>query len=189
MSFVSCSSPNSDVTSKFTPLSGLDVYAMIDDPMLTPDDSTYAYLDGDDSQNQDVGYPAFSLGANVEKVLFLLLCSRFSSVNGGDSIRNLLYVNGTRYSGANYSPGTTIDYFRDYYLLNPDTGLAWTQADIEGTGANPIEYAGCRALISAGNQGRWYQQFMCVCHQENETGRIVQTIAQPIVKSITEVIS
>ncbi len=188
--FVNCASPNADVNSTFTPSTGGDVFAVINDPMGSPNDLTYAYLDGVDAQNQDVEYPEFSLGSNVEKILFLYVEGRFfDTLGAGDIMRNLIYVNGTRYSGDNHNTTITPISYRDYYPLNPDTGLAWIQADIQGTGANPLEYTGFRAIATAGNQCRISQQFMCVYHQENETGRIVRTVAQPIVKSITQVIS
>jgi len=186
MTHVLCSSPNSDVTSKFTSSEGGSIYEVLAKPRCSPDDSTYAYLDGDDAQNQDVGYPAFSLGDNVDEIIQVYVSSRFWSTVGGDPMRNLLYVNGTRYSGENYSPGITPRQYFDYYVKNPDTDAAWIQADVEGTGPNPLEYAGCRAIISAGNQARWSQQYLCVEWRENETGRIITTIAQPIVQAIVK---
>ncbi len=67
--FKQCLSPNSDINTRFTPSEGTTVYEVINDDPCDPDDTTYAYLDGASSQNQDMGYPTFSLGTEVEEIL------------------------------------------------------------------------------------------------------------------------
>lgn len=183
--FKTCVHPNSDINSRFTPSEGTTVYEVINDPFEAPDDTTYAYLDGLSAQNQDIGYPAFSLGSNVEEILYLALVSRFYSALDQQSLmRNLLYVDGTRNNGRNWSPGPEWFWAPDYFPLNPNTGLQWTQDQIEGVGADALDYAGCRAIVDTGDQCRWSFQYMCVVHRENETGRIIKTVAQPITTNI-----
>jgi len=188
--FKSCSSPNSDINTKFTPSEGTTVYEVINDDPCDPDDTTYAYLDGASSQNQDMGYPTFSLGTEVEEILYVGLFSRFFCTVGGSTVaRNLLYVDGTRNNGQNWIPGPAWFWAPDYFPLNPNTGLPWTQDQVEGVGADALEYAGCRGIVVAGDQLRWSIQYLCAVHRENETGRIVTTIAQPITTGIITDIS
>ena len=47
-------------------------------------------------------------------------------------------VNVTDYLGSPADPGTSYSNITRTLATNPDTGSAWTEADVEGVGSNPI---------------------------------------------------
>jgi hypothetical protein len=68
------------------------------------------------------------------------------ATSGSNDIRPCINVNGIRYNATfgndppiPTSPYTTYNYV---YNTNPATGLAWTAADVNGTGSNPLQQIG-----------------------------------------------
>jgi hypothetical protein len=64
--------------------------------------------------------------------------------NPTNNIRGSLRIGGTYYHTVSTSvdPGTSFTTYSYAYTANPATGAAWTVADINGTGANPLQQFG-----------------------------------------------
>ena len=62
--------------------------------------------------------------------------------SGTNNIRPYIKVNGNRYYGSSINPGTNYGTNSYSFTTNPDTDAAWTVADINGTGANPLQQFG-----------------------------------------------
>jgi len=95
--------------------------------------------------NQHYATAAFDLDAsaiNYVKSYFVL--RRVGSA--GPKIYPRLRVNGANYQGDLL--GTLPETYTTQtmtYLTNPDTGLDWTEADVEGTGPAPLQQVGMRS--------------------------------------------
>jgi hypothetical protein len=64
--------------------------------------------------------------------------------SGTNEIRPSLKVDGTYYhtTAAASDPGSSFNTYSYAYTTNPNTGAAWTVADINGTGSNPLQQFG-----------------------------------------------
>ncbi|HXX59478.1 MAG TPA: hypothetical protein VEI27_02235, partial [Dehalococcoidales bacterium] len=64
--------------------------------------------------------------------------------SGNNDIRPSIKVGGTRYNttASSNNPGNSYTTYSYTYSVNPATGQAWTVADINGTGANPLQQFG-----------------------------------------------
>ena len=122
--------------------SGTDKFAMVDDPVGTPDDtSTYIYKNDTGVMQGFYNLPAVQADCPITSVI-VKFRGRYTNYVDGVYCRGNIRVNGTSYGG---SDRTMTDAYADYmntWTTNPNTGLAWTEADIEGTGAAPLQYWG-----------------------------------------------
>jgi len=62
--------------------------------------------------------------------------------SGSGDIRASIKVNGNYYQGNTNSTGNSFTTYPCVFSTNPATGLAWTAADINGTGANSLQQFG-----------------------------------------------
>ena len=88
---------------------------------------------------------AFSVDSSsaISELRVLAYASCTSGTSGTMSMR--IKVNGTWYThgtGLSLPAGLTGDAFSRAWATNPATGLAWTVADINGSGSNPLEEIG-----------------------------------------------
>lgn len=115
-----------------------DIHSGIDDPVLTPDDDTsYIGTSGpnDTRMESRVSFPALAVEA-VDVIELRIYCRAKSELD----IRGA-WAFGLRTGGSNFyrDGGTDEDSFfnLDYrticysYSVNPDTGLAWTRAEVD----------------------------------------------------------
>lgn len=138
--------PTSDILAQWSP--GVSNHAAVDDPYNIPDDdSTYTSTNVQAEKDlfgfTALAVPADSIITNV-KVL-----GRFKRIDaGGDTIiRELLKVNGVIYAGLQQQLVLGAYFAKEHaWTLNPATGLAWTIADVNGSGSNPLEAFGYEAL-------------------------------------------
>jgi hypothetical protein len=66
-----------------------------------------------------------------------------SGHHNNNDIRPSIKVNGTIYNAdSGDDPGNNFDTYSYSYTTNPKTGLAWVAADINGTGAHPLQQFG-----------------------------------------------
>jgi len=121
----------------WTPSSGSDDWLMVDE-VIADEDSTYIESDG--GNNCYFTYPAFSITSSTITGLQTHLRSRLTS--GAGNVVHKLQVNSSFYTGNTESQTTSYADYSHTYATNPDTGVAWLEADIEGTGSNPLEAAG-----------------------------------------------
>lgn len=62
--------------------------------------------------------------------------------NGANTAAGRLRIGGTYYDAATHNPSTTTTARADSWTQNPRTTAAWTVADVNGTGANPLQNFG-----------------------------------------------
>jgi len=121
----------------------------VDEGVSTPDDDTSFNHRGPNQNNhfQYFTFTAFSLGGSVSAVNSVAVVTRARRAGAGGTAVAVprIIVNGTNYSGSNFDPGVGGAYAdgTETWLDNPDTpAVDWEQADVEGTGANPLEQFG-----------------------------------------------
>lgn len=123
----------------------------IDDPIGTPDDDTTFISATGASTTSYFTFSAFTITATTVAKLTVVFRGRN---NAGNSTlqRSILRVNATQFTvtaSSNVPTSSYADYTFDF-LTNPETGSAWTQNDINGTGASPLQEFGFRNQNNAG---------------------------------------
>jgi hypothetical protein len=92
---------------------------------------------------QQYTFAAFDLGTiTAINSVAVVVVGREAGIGGTQNIVPRIVVNGTIYTGTPVDPGGSYVTITETWLTNPDTGLDWEQADVEGTGANPLEEFG-----------------------------------------------
>jgi len=127
--------PTADATYTAWSLSGgTDHYALVDDPVGSPDDeTTYVYSttasQGDSYTFENLG----EAGATITNVRVHTRCRRYSASNYSYAV--LFRASATNYIQA-YKGATGDDAFGAQYwdlAENPDTSSAWTNTDLTGS--------------------------------------------------------
>jgi hypothetical protein len=90
---------------------------------------------------QTFGYAAFAIPAGSVQIQ-VNVYNRDKDASGVANIGGALKVNGAYYDAAGRDPSTAYVNYIDSWATNPNTGLAWTVNDINGTGANPLQAFG-----------------------------------------------
>lgn len=87
-------------------------------------------------------FTAFSLpaGATISSVAVQYTDQKPAA--GADAAAARLRVNGTYYNATNHNVGLATATREDVWATNPATAAAWTVADVNGTGANPLQNFG-----------------------------------------------
>jgi hypothetical protein len=131
-----------------------DLHLNVDEGCDTPDDDTsYCEDVGVSTAQQAYTFLAFALGASVSAINFVRTQSIGKHIVGG-AIGHGLRVGSTNYVSSNVTQTTSYASYTNDWLTNPDTGLDWVQADVEGTGANPIVNMRWRAGAGSGQTVR-----------------------------------
>lgn len=108
-----------------TPSTGTDHGALVrENPPNTTDYNGSATVAAKDTY----AYPSLSVTGTVLGLQTNLYAAK--SDTGARTLCAVVRTGGTDYDGANVSPLTTYDYFSEVRALNPNTGVAWTAADI-----------------------------------------------------------
>jgi hypothetical protein len=116
--------PTSDITTNWTPSTGNDHYALVDETL--PDDNT-SYITGNSANDIDQ-FEVTDISANALTIHGVKL-SIDSSVNeaGSREIRQVLDSSGNNYAGDTHTINTTNYVFdSDYWETDPATSNAWT---------------------------------------------------------------
>lgn len=127
---VRASRPDADGNqTDFTPLTGVDNYAMVDE----------TYQDGDTTYNSSAtsgdidlyGFQAtgFSSAANVHGVQVLNVVRKTDA--GVCTVRPKIRSGGSNYNGSNTNPSTTYTFVYQVFENNPATAAKWTVSDVE----------------------------------------------------------
>lgn len=152
--------PTTDSTTydQWTASSGSDKYAMVDD---NPHDSatTYIYITDVNGRQYFTNNPVLPSGT-ILGVSVYYVDYEFAGATGG---RPAIIVNGTEYLGDFFLSDPAWTEHSYEWTTNPDTGIAWTQEDVQGSGANPLEEWGVRATAQgAGDTMRVTQVYLLV---------------------------
>lgn len=166
---------NGSVTNVYTyPYTGTTCWGCVDDPVGTPDDSTsYVYTNAFGSADALFTFstPQVPSGAIVN---YIRITSRIQSyVRAG--VNAILRVGGTTYtSSVFYVPLSSWGSVNRDFITNPKTGLSWTVNDVNGTGANPLQWFGNRlnTIIYDKSYGSSFltQVYMIVDYTYTEAG-------------------
>lgn len=116
--------PTSDITTNWTPSTGNDHYAMVDEAL--PDDNT-SYITGNSANDIDQ-FEVSDLSANALTIhgVKLSIDSALDSA-GSREIKQILDSSGNNYDGDTHTINTTNYVFdSDYWETDPATSAAWT---------------------------------------------------------------
>lgn len=124
------------------PASPTTKWDKVDDPAAIPDDAS-TYIDSASTTPYFLfTFPAFSVPLNTTISNLTLYCRVKTSSSSLPVVSLALTVGGTLYDYVGQTCTTSYAKYSQIYTTNPKTGLAWTSADINGTGPNPIQNFG-----------------------------------------------
>jgi len=157
--------PTGDGSLNFTPFpaSPATNYDKIDDPIGTPDeDTTYIYR-SDTNQTDEYTFTAFDITSTSIASITVTARARIAA-GSGQTLKVGIQVNLTDYLGAtDHAITGSYANYSDTWTTNPNTGSAWVEADVEGTGLSPLERIRVRALtMTAGDTTYVTQLYMTV---------------------------
>ncbi len=126
-------------TLEWTPNSGTTHYTRLGDPAGSPDDDTTYVSTSTDSFGDSVDCAPFSLPGTVS-IDSVQIIARAKLTAGSGNIRIHGVINGSATFGPAGPQAVTGSYanYTETWTTNPDTGQVWTQADVQGTGPNPL---------------------------------------------------
>ena len=120
-------------TGEWSSSAGSDEYAMVDE-VSADDDTTYIYIQDNGGDQGFDNLPTLSAGT----ILGVAIHYRAKEQAGSMSLYPRIRVNGVVYSA---SPEAVTGSYANYsyeWTTNPNTGIAWTETDVEGSGSNPL---------------------------------------------------
>jgi hypothetical protein len=108
----------------------------------TPNDADYMTGTTDSGGYKLFNFSPFNVpaGCTITNLTVYVRAKDYSS--GTNDIRATIKVNGNRHNGSSHNPGSSFTTYSESYDTNPETGAAWTVADINGTGAHPLQQFG-----------------------------------------------
>ena len=127
--------PNGDSFAALVCSSGTVHYALVDDPVATPDDlGTYVYKNG--ASGPSAATDLFDLpnhGAEAGVINYVRVYHRHRDNNAGCAMSSQPYVRtgGSDYAGTSVASTTSFVTSYTEWATNPNTGLAWTWTDID----------------------------------------------------------
>lgn len=138
--------PTGDSAVQWSP--GANNYLLVDDPIGSPDDDG-TYTSTDVQTNKDLfSFASFVVPAG-RTITNVKAFGRFKRIDAGGAeiIRVLMKVGGTIYVGTmtQLVVGAYFDVTHTW-TVNPKTGIAWTVADVNGVGANPLQAFGYECI-------------------------------------------
>lgn len=164
----------SDIAKAWTRSAGADNYALIDDPVATPDDdTTYVETAGDVTDLYGIVSPTLPLRSIINSVTVYARAKRVTYGASGNEFL-LLRVNGVTYESSLYSlGGTTYTDFNKSWATNPGTTAAWSVEDINGTGTKPLQGFGIKNNNAVGDTHRFTQVYLVIAYQMPKGGVIL----------------
>lgn len=116
------------------------------DEVSADDDTTYAFR-ADSFANHRFTFTAFAINSSAIASVTVRSRARVTLGGNGSDFTTALTVTGDElvFGALQADIGTSYADFVDTWATNPKTGAAWTEADVEGTGSNPLTQFGMRA--------------------------------------------
>jgi hypothetical protein len=123
--------------------SGSTGYTLVNDYPDTADPLT-SYVTLGTTTNSFIvfGFTAFDVPVGRTITSVAVQYTDEEPANGANSTAGRLRVGGTYYDASTHNPSTTTTSRTDTWSTNPSTGSAWTVADVNGTGSNPLQNFG-----------------------------------------------
>ena len=136
----------------------------VDDTIGAPDDATTYLFENDGNDSHLFTFTAFSItSSSIASVTVFGRCQRTAA--GDISFLPLIRVNGTTYFDSSHAATTSWADYTTAFTTNPDTAAAWTEADVEGTGANPLQQFGIAPSgFNAGEELQCTQTYLTVTY-------------------------
>ncbi len=138
--------------------------ANIDDPVGAPNDSDYNFRADSDQTGSflaQAASPAIPDGATINSVTLFFRGARTAA--GAADIAPKIRVNGTVYDGDVQAMSTSFADYTYVWTTNPETTVAWTKADVDGTSGVPLQEMAFRASnLVAGEEVRISQAYFIV---------------------------
>ncbi len=123
-------------------------YQCVDDPIGSPNNGTDYIRDNNSSGREATfGFPAFTVPAGSAIAYVRVTAVEIANSGSNTTIQAALRVGSGGQNGSLYTATaqtlsqTWATYFTDW-TTNPQTGAAWTVADVNGTGSNPLRGMG-----------------------------------------------
>ncbi len=135
--------PNADDFVQWSRSAGADNYLLVDDPVGSHDsDSTYTYAPVNGTVADTFEFAVFTIpaGATINSVT-LKGYFRYE-VNGITHLHLRMTIGGTIYPSAEKNPQATYGLESWERTTNPKTTIAWTVDDVNGVGANALQFFG-----------------------------------------------
>lgn len=151
-------SPTS-AANQFSPSTGTDKFAVVNDAVGTPDDAGYIFRQNSNG-NQRFTFSPFTLPAGSSDIT-IRVTYRSKNQTGAVSYTPRILVGSTEAAGTTSTlTSAFVDRFTDW-ATNPVTGAAWTAADVNGTGSNPLtEFGVGQSGTAATEEGRVSQVYI-----------------------------
>lgn len=115
-------------------------YTLVNDHPDSTGTSILAH--GTTAGNLTFGFSAFSIPAESTGISVEILYYDKDASNGNNNAAGRLKVNGVYYGSSTHNPGSVYTLRTDTWATNPNTSAAWTVADVNGTGSNPLQAFG-----------------------------------------------
>lgn len=130
--------PTGDGTvAQHTAVGAANRWDCVNDPIGTPDDDTTYVSVTANNRTSLFTFSAFAITASAISRVSVYYRAKYVPGDGTAS-RAQVNVNGTGFDSGFVLDATSYTTVQADYLTHPATGLAWTESDVEGTGANPI---------------------------------------------------
>ncbi len=121
-------------------------YAAVDEAAVDYQDPVIAFTAAAGSSYNEFTFPAFSVPTAAQNITLRIsyMGAEFATAISANNVRAGLKVNNTLYNttDAGSNPGLTPAAYTYTFTVNPNTTLAWTAADINGSGAAPLTQFG-----------------------------------------------
>ena len=116
------------------------------DEITSDGDSTYL-THGTTAGYSMFGFSAFTVPPDAVITNLIVYVVARDVTSGTNKVQPCLRIGGTNYltTSASTEVPTAYGTISYAYAVNPKTASAWTVADINGTGANPLQYFGARS--------------------------------------------
>ncbi len=138
--------PTSDISSTGTWSPSTNRYAQVND---YPDASSTKLQGGTATSTCLFGFSAFDVPANSTGISVQVLYYDGEPASGNNNTGAQIVVGGTPYLATTHNPsGTTGTSRSDNWANNPKSGVAWTVADVNGSGGNALQQFGINSTDS-----------------------------------------
>lgn len=144
-------------STQWTPNTGTR-WEACDDPIGSPDNDTTYISSASPNQRNLFTFTAFSFSSDSVNNVALKFRARLNPIGAG-TMRAVLRVNGTDYFVSQALTNSYADYTATW-TTNPNTGNTWLEADVFGTGSNPLQQFGVDSNTGAHPEFRATQAYL-----------------------------